>query len=142
LNLIENIQRINTLISEDKKEDAIRTIIDKMGVANAIKMTGNYYMIEPYLKVVDKVNFIKEKVSQLSDYFGGNGFGLVEIDEAPIFYSEDEDELNQIEYLGRKQLYVDVYSSDSNSNIGDFNVKYESLPVEIIEQLVEILLNH
>lgn len=142
MNLIENIQRINTLISEDKKEDAIRTIIDKMGVANAIKMTGNYYMIEPYLKVVDKVNFIKEKVSQLSDYFGGNGFGLVEIDEAPIFYSEDEDELNQIEYLGRKQLYVDVYSSDSNSNIGDFNVKYESLPVEIIEQLVEILLNH
>jgi hypothetical protein len=142
LNLIENIQRINTLISEDKKEETIRTIIDKMGVANAIKMTGNYYLIEPYLKVVDKVNFIKEKVSQLSDDFGGNGFGLVEIDEAPIFYSEDEDELNQIEYLGRKQLYVDVYSSDSNSNIGDFNVKYESLPVEIIEQLVEILLNH
>ena len=142
MNLIENIQRINTLISEDKKEETIRTIIDKMGVANAIKMTGNYYIVEPYLKVVDKVNFIKEKVSQLSDDFGGNGFGLVEIDEAPIFYSEDEDELNQIEYLGRKQLYVDVYSSDSNSNIGDFNVKYESLPVEIIEQLVEILLNH
>ena len=142
MNLIENIQRINTLISEDKKEDTIRTIVDKMGLNNAIKMVGNYYTIEPYLKVVDKVNFIKEKVSQLSDYFGGNGFGLVEIDEAPIFYSEDEDELNQIEYLGRKQLYVDVYSSDSNSNIGDFNVKYESLPVEIIEQLVEILLNH
>jgi hypothetical protein len=130
------------LIIEDKKVHTIRTIIDKMGVANAIKMTGNYYMIEPYLKVVDKVNFIKEKVSQLSDDFGGNGFGLVEIDEAPIFYSEDEDELNQIEYLGRKQLYVDVYSSDSNSNIGDFKVQYESLPVEIIEQLVEILLNH
>jgi hypothetical protein len=99
-------------------------------------------MIEPYLKEIDKVNYIKEKVSQLSDYFGGNSFVLVEIDEAPIFNSEDEDELNQIEYLGRKQLYVDVYSSDSNSNIGDFNVKYESLPVEIIEQLVEILLNH
>jgi hypothetical protein len=145
MNLQENIHRIHQMmgvISEDKKEHTIRTIIDKMGVANAIKMTGNYYMIEPYLKVVDKVNFIKEKVSQLSDDFGGNGFGLVEIDEAPIFYSEDEDELNQIEYLGRKQLYVDVYSSDSNSNIGDFKVQYESLPVEIIEQLVEILLNH
>ena len=113
-----------------------------MGVANAIKMTGNYYMIEPYLKVVDKVNFIKEKVSQLSDDFGGNGFGLVEIDEAPIFYSEDENELNQIEYLGRKQLYVDVYSSDSNSNLGDFKVNYESLPGQILDELVEVFINY
>jgi hypothetical protein len=141
MNLHENIQRINTLISEDKKEHTIRTMIDKMGVADAIKMTGNYYMIEPYLKEIDKVNYIKERVSQLSDEFGGNGFGLVEIDESPIFYSEDEDELRQIEYLGRKQLYVDVYSSDSNSNIGDFKVQYESLPGQILDELVEILIN-
>lgn len=141
MNLHENIQRINTLISEDKKEHTIRTMIDKMGVADAIKMTGNYYMIEPYLKEIDKVNYIKEKVSQLSDDFGGNGFGLVEIDESPIFYSEDEDELRQIEYLGRKQLYVDVYSSDSNSNIGVFKVQYESLPGQILDELVEILIN-
>ena len=63
MNLIENIQRINTLISEDKKEHTIRTMIDKMGVADAIKMVGNYYMIEPYLKEIDKVIYIKEKVS-------------------------------------------------------------------------------
>jgi hypothetical protein len=141
MNLIENIQRINTLISENDRDKAIRNMIDKMGVADAIKMTGNYYMIEPYLKEIDKVNYIKEKVSQLSDEFGGNGFGLVEIDEAPLFYGEDEDELRQIEYLGRKQLYVDVYSSDSNSNIGDFKVQYESLPGQILDELVEILIN-
>jgi hypothetical protein len=141
MNLIENIHRINTLISENDRDKAIRNMIDKMGVADAIKMTGNYYMIEPYLKEIDKVNYIKERVSQLSDEFGGNGFGLVEIDEAPIFYGEDEDELRQIEYLGRKQLYVDVYSSDSNSNIGDFKVQYESLPGQILDELVEILIN-
>ena len=141
MNLIENIHRINTLISENDRDKAIRNMIDKMGVADAIKMTGNYYMIEPYLKEIDKVNYIKERVSQLSDDFGGNGFGLVEIDESPIFYSEDEDELRQIEYLGRKQLYVDVYSSDNNSNIGDFKVHYESLPGQILDELVEILIN-
>jgi hypothetical protein len=141
MNLIENIQRINTLISENDRDKAIRNMIDKMGVADAIKMTGNYYMIEPYLKEIDKVNYIKEKVSQLSDEFGGNGFGLVEIDEAPLFYGEDEYELRQIEYLGRKQLYVDVYSSESNSNIGDFKVQYESLPGQILDELVEILIN-
>ena len=141
MNLIENIHRINTLISEDKKEHTIRTMIDKMGVADAIKMTGNYYMIEPYLKEIDKVNYIKEKVSQLSDDFGGNGFGLVEINEEPIHFGEDDGELRQIEYLGRKQVYVDVYDEDMGSHKGDFRVQYESLPGQILDELVEILIN-
>ena len=142
MNLIENIHRINTLINEDKKGETIRNLVDKMGIADAIKMVGNYYIIEPYLKEIDKVNYIKEKVSQISDELGGNGFGLVEVDSAPILYSEDEDELRQIEYLGRKQLYVDVYSSDTNSNLGDFKVNYESLPGQILDELVEVFVNY
>ena len=142
MNLIENIRRINTLISEDKKGETIRNLIDKMGISDAIKLVGNYYLIEPYLKEIDKVNYIKEKVSQISDELGGNGFGLVEVDSAPIFYSEDENELRQIEYLGRKQLYVDVYSSDTNSNLGDFKVNYESLPGQILDELVEVFINY
>lgn len=141
MNLIENIQRISTLISENDRDKAIRNMIDKMGVADAIKMTGNYYMIEPYLKEIDKVIYIKEKVSQLCDKIGGNSFGLVEIDEEPIHFSEEDGELHQIEYLGRKQLYVDVYDEDMGSHKGDFNVKYESLPGQILDELVEILIN-
>jgi len=137
MNLIENIQRINILISEDKKEDTIRTIVDKMGLTNAIKMVGNYYMIEPYLKVVDKVNFIKEKVAGLSELLD-NGITLVE----PIHYDEDDEELRQIEYLRPNWVVVEVYDTDMNIHIGNFRVKYESLSVEIIELLVEILLNH
>ena len=141
MNLIENIHRINTLISENDRDKAIRNMIDKMGVADAIKMTGNYYMIEPYLKEIDKVIYIKEKVSQLCDDFGGNGFGLVEIDEAPIHFGEEDGELRQIEYLGRKQVYVDVYDEDMGSHKGDFRVQYESLPGQILDELVEILIN-
>ena len=128
-------------IINENKIPLIRKMIDELGVTNTIKMVGNYYAVEPFLKEVDKVNFIKEKVSQISDVFGGNGFGLVEVDAAPILYSEDEDELRQIEYLGRKQLYVDVYSSDNNSHQGDFKVNYESLPGQILDELVEILIN-
>ena len=142
MNLIENIHRINTLINEDKKGETIRNLVDKMGIADAIKMVGNYYIIEPYLKEIDKVNYIKEKVSQICDEFGGNGFGLVEVDAAPILYSEDENELRQIDYLGRHLLYVDVYSLNSNSNLGDFKVNYESLPGQILDELVEILVNN
>lgn len=144
MNLQENIQRIHQMmgvINEDKKDETIRNLIDRLGVSDAIKMVGNYYVIEPYLKEIDKVNYIKEKVSQISDELGGNGFGLVEVDSAPIFYSEDENELRQIEYLGKKQLYIDVYN-DGGSHVGDFNVKYESLPGQILDELVEVLLNH
>ena len=91
--------------------------------------------------MIDKVNFIKEKVDELSEWLGG-GFGLVEIDEEPIHYDEDENELRQIEYLGKNGVTVDVYDVDMSSHLGDFNVKYENLPVQIIEELVEILLNH
>ena len=141
MNLIENIQRISTLISEDKKDETIRNMIDKMGVADAIKLAGNYYIIEPYLKEIDKVNFIKEKVNDLTEWIGG-GVGLVEIDEEPIHYDEDENELKQIEYLGKNGVTVDVYDADMNRHTGEFNVNYHNLPSQILNELVEILLNH
>jgi hypothetical protein len=116
-------------------------MIEKMGITNAIKMAGNYYAIEPYLKVVDKVNFIKEKVDELTEWAGG-GIGLVEINEEPIHYDENEYEIRQIEYLGKNKAIVDVYDVDMNSHLGEFSVSYEGLPVQVIEELVEVLLNH
>ena len=135
-NLNENIHRIKSLMSEDK-EDSKREMIRSLGLADAIKYFGNYYTIEPYLKVVDKVNFIKEKVAELSNLFG-DGITLVE----PIDYDEDDEEQKQIEYLRKDWVVVEVYDTAMNRHIGNFRVKYESLPVEIIELLVEILVNH
>ena len=136
MNLNENIQRIKSLMSEDK-EDSKREMIRSLGMSDAIKYFGNYYTIEPYLKVVDKVEFIKEKVAEISELVG-EGITLVE----PIHYDEDDEELKQIEYLKKNTAVVDVYDADMNRHIGNFNVKYENLPVQIIEELVEILVNH
>ena len=144
MNLQENIDRIHQMmgvINEDNRPNVIKNMIDELGIISAIKMVGNYYTIEPYLKEIDKVNFIKEKVGELSEEFGG-GFGLVEIDEEPILFSEDENELRQIEYLGKNRAMVDVYDEDMGTHLGDYDIPYESLPSQIIEQLVEILLNH
>lgn len=138
MNLIENIQRINTLISEDKKGDTIRTMIDKMGVSNAIKLVGNYYMIEPYLKEIDKVNYIKERIIELGD---GSGFGMTEIDEEPLHYGEEDGELHQIEWLGTKSVDVSVYNDEMGSHLNDYHIKYDSLPGQILDELVEILIN-
>jgi hypothetical protein len=130
------------IINEDKIP-LIRKMIDELGITNTIKMTGDYYAIEPYLKVVDKVNFIKEKVDELiEDEFGvGMTLGLFEINEEPIHYGEDDNEIRQIEYLGKNGAVVDVYDADMDGHLGVFNVKYENLSVEIIDELVEILIN-
>ena len=136
MNLNENIERIKSLMSEDK-EDSKREMIRSLGLADAVKYFGNYYTIEQYLKVVDKVNFIKEKVAELSNLFG-DGITLVE----PIDYDEDDEEQKQIEYLRKDWVVVEVYDTAMNRHIGNFRLKYESLPVEIIELLVEILVNH
>ena len=138
MNLIENIQRISALISEDKKGDTIRTMIDKMGVSNAIKLAGNYYMIEPYLKEIDKVNYIKERVRELGD---GSGFGMTEIDEEPLHYSDEDGELHQIEWLGTKSADVSIYNDEMGAHLNDYYVNYESLPGQILDELVEILIN-
>ncbi len=69
-------------MTEDKKEQTIRNMVDTMGLLHTISMVGNYYTIKPYLKEIDKVNFIKEKVSRFADELGGSGFGLAEINES------------------------------------------------------------
>ena len=134
------IGTIKSIVKEDK-ENSILNMIKTLGVSDAIKYFGNYYTIEPYLKEIDKVNFIIEKVREIAIEIGGTGFGLIEIGEEPIHYDEDEYELRQIEYLGENFVDVDVYDSSSNSKLGDFRVKYESLPGQILNELVEILLN-
>ena len=141
MNLQENIHRIHQMmgvISEDKKEHTIRTMIDKMGVSNSIKLVGNYYMIEPYLKEIDKVNYIKERIIELGD---GSGFGMTEIDEEPLHYSDEDGELHQIEWLGTKSVDVSVYNDEMGTHLNDYHIKYDSLPGQILDELVEILIN-
>ena len=65
------IRTIKSIVNENK-DNSISDMIKTLGVSDAIKYFGNYYKIEPYLKEIDKVNFIKEKVMELSDddYYG------------------------------------------------------------------------
>jgi hypothetical protein len=127
-------------IIQENKGSSIPNMIKTLGITDAIKYFGNYYRIEPYLKVVDKVNFIKEKVRELSD--DGSGVGLHEINEEPLHYSDEDGEEHQIEWLGLTSVDVSVYEDEYSGHLRDYYVKYESLPVQIIEELVEILLNH
>ena len=51
MNLHENIHRIHQMmgvITENDRGETIKNLVDRLGVSDAIKMVGNYYMIEPY----------------------------------------------------------------------------------------------
>jgi hypothetical protein len=137
---IKHVKSCGDIIQENK-ENSIPKMIKILGISDAIRYFGDYYKIEPYLKVIDKVNFIKEKIAEISEGLDGEGFSLYELNEQPILYDEDDNELKQIEYLGADSVSVDIYD-DNESHLGDFTLMYEDLSVEIIEQLVEILLNN
>jgi hypothetical protein len=135
----KHVKSCDDIIKEDK-DNSISDMIKTLGVSDAIKYFGNYYKIEPYLKVIDKVNFIKEKVRELTnDDFG---IGLHEINEEPLHYSDEDGEEHQIEWLGPTSVDISVYEDEYSGHLRDYYAKYESLPVQIIEELVEILLNH
>lgn len=121
------------MIKEDEVP-LIKKMIDELGIISTIKMVGNIDLIEPYLKGVDKTNYIKEKVSEL----GRGGVSLREIGETPILYDEYDNDHRQIEYLGRDRAYVDIYYR--GHNVGDIRISYESLPVDIIDELFRMLL--
>jgi hypothetical protein len=123
-------------IIKENKENSIPNMIKTLGISDAIKYFGNYYTIEPYLKEIDKVNFIKDKVDELGD----GGVDLYEIGEEPIIYEEEDGEIHQIESLGNASVNIRAYQ-DMGNILYDYYVKYESLPSQIIEQLVEIFIN-
>jgi len=132
---IHKMQSIMGVITEDNKNNVIRKMIDDIGLKTAIEMVGNYYEIESYLTDVDKVNYIKDRVSEL----GRGGIGLYNIDEEPIVVYKNGNALGQIEFLGKDRAYINTYHR--NALVGDERVPYEDLPGQIIDELTEILIN-
>ena len=134
------IGTIKSIVKENK-DSSIPNMIKTLGISDAIKYFGNYYTIEPYLKEIDKVNFIKDKVMELSDDDDYYGIRLAEIDEDPLHYSDEDGEEHQIEELGLTSVDISVYEDELGGYLRDYYVKYESLPGQILDELVEILIN-
>ena len=144
MNLYENIQRIQSLLTENK-EEIIKNMIDKHGLNHVIKLMGGYDSVlnslgREYFTNDVKLKYVKEKVNELCDEYG-SGVALTEIDESPIFYDETEDGIRQIEYLSKNKVYVDVYEGNGHTHVGDFTVMYENLPTQILNELFEMLIN-
>lgn len=141
IELKKNIHRIKSLMVEEKENPLIRKMIDEVGVENTIKMIGDFDMVKPYLTIDDKISYVKERATKISYDFGGSGFGLSEVNEYPIEYETGQYKEQQIEYIGRDGVYVDVYSIPDDTHIGDFFVLFDDLREDILDEIITVVMN-
>ena len=143
MNLQENIQRIKQMMIKEDEVPLIKKMIDDIGLKNTFKMVGDYDKLDYYLTDSDKVEFIENTVYRLSEEMESDFIGvpLQLIDEEPIHYGDEDGELHQIEYLGNKYVEVVYYSDTMDTYLGDYNVRYDSLPTQILDEIFRMLLD-
>jgi hypothetical protein len=140
MKLIENIHRIHQMmgiITENKKVEVLRNMIDKMGLYQASKMVGGYDELNSLVNRQDKINFINDLVKKVDGLYGGEG-GLsvndFDLDSIP-YESDDENYIGYIEHF-RDGWAVVFWYDDSEDIVGDTTVDYDELPDDIIDKIV------
>ena len=114
-----------------------------IGIKNTFKLVGDYDKLDSYLTDSDKVDFIENTIHRLSGELETDfiGVGLQEIDEEPIHYSDEDGQLHQIEFLGNKYVEVVYYDDEGDTYLGEYNVMYDSLPTQILDEIFRMLLD-
>jgi hypothetical protein len=114
--------------------------IDKIGLFNFLKTTNFSYtklfsMIgDEWLTRKVKQEFIKDVMNMMEF-----GFGLSEIGEEPIFYKENENEIWQIDYLGKNMVAIDILSKSAGGEKGSFNISYSALDDNILDSIFDVM---
>ena len=128
---------IRQILNEQKKEKFLNDI-NQMGLFDFMKITGLSY-VKVFQLVGDDLFTRKIMTKFIKDVINEYGpFGLVEIDEDPIFYNSSGDEFREISYLGKEKVIIDVYYG--NNNLGDFHAYYPNLNDNYIEEIFDVLI--
>jgi hypothetical protein len=145
MNLNENIYRIQQMmgiITENKKVEVLRNMIDKMGLYPASKMAGGYDELKNLVNREDKINFINDFVKKVDGLYGvEGGLSVNDFDLNSIpFESDDESYTGYIEHF-RDGWAVVFWYDDSEDVVGDTTVDYNELPDDIIDNIVSQFMN-
>jgi hypothetical protein len=145
MNLNENIYRIHQMmgiITENKKVEVLRNMIDKIGLYQAGKMVGGYDELKNLVNREDKINFINDFVKKVNGLYAVEGqLSVHDFDLNSIpFESDDESYTGYIEYFGDGWAVV-LWYDDSEDVVGDTTVDYNELPDDIIDNIVSQFMN-
>ncbi len=136
MNLQENIFRIQSLLSENNLKDKVLKLVDKFGIEYVYETMGD--VVINYLSKDDKIKFIKNKVALLCEEFGSSGISVHDLYRDPIFYKEENGELEQMEYFDNYNVYVDVY--DEVDHLDEYMIHYEMLPEDSLNDVFEFFI--
>lgn len=133
------------VINEDTRKNAVKRMIDTMGLSGTIDFMGEYDpILDDIVSKDEKIDYIRQTVGDIADEFGGaNGFSIHEVGAEPItFYSSDEEE-QLIEYYTPYKVDIDSYGGYKyETHTFTFSVKYEDLEDdmfdEVFRQITEI----
>ena len=146
MNLQENIHRIKQMmgvINEDTRKNAVKRMIDTMGLSGTIDFLGGYDpILDDIVTKDDKIKYIREIVSDIADDFGGGvGFSIHEVGLDPIeFYKTDKEE-QLIEFFTPYKVVVDSYGGYKyDSHLFNFTLRYEDLEDEMFDKVFRYLI--
>ena len=140
MNLHENINRIQSLLTENR-EEMIKNIIQKHGLYHAIKLMGGYENVLHFIDHEDidyeeKLKTIKHIVKELSDLMGESGISVYESGLSPVRYSIDSYEERVINYFGKTRVSIDVYGGHKYEDlVGTYAMEYEDLPKDVLDNV-------
>jgi len=153
LNLIENIQRIQSLLSENK-EDMLKNMISKHGLYYSIKLMGCFdNSMDEYLSNEDKINGIKDVVTNLCKKYDDIEISSFNLKGHQIEYDETDDESQVIEFYTPEEITVERFNllsddeeyddeeyDDNDLYIGSFTKTYEELHPSLINEIFYYML--
>lgn len=129
------------IIKEEVLKNKLIKTIDEKGLLNTMKYTGLSWAKLTSLIGMDfitneiMVDFITQVMREIEP------FGLSEVNEDPIFYNQNSEEVREITYLGTIKVVVDVWSGpDFNEHEGEFGVSYHNLSDHILEQVFDVIM--
>jgi hypothetical protein len=153
-NLQENINRIQSLLTENR-EETVRNMITKHGLYYTIKLMGGYDRVERLvgdykISKTEKINAIIERVTDIHQSIGDNDsveVWITDIGREPIEYNGLNNAGTRYDYQLIEVLYRDgviVYGyrdKYSGQDMGSFERDYEDLSDEEIEDILKTIMN-
>ena len=140
------------VLNEDKKSNIAYTMINEMGLYDAIRYYGGYERLKQNLDVEItkdvKIGFIKEMIKKICndiDEDEEDGFWVDDINKDPLKYDTEGDIFHQIEIF--KPYYAGVYSYEKtddgvrDSSFGGFLAYYEDMSDNMLDKIVEFMVD-
>jgi hypothetical protein len=119
-------------------DDKIINMVNSLGIITASKFVGGYDKLFQILGDHDltkdmKIRLIKEFIVKKSQ---GSGVGVIEL----IPFEVHGEYLHVIEYLYDDSVVVRIWGDDYDTDEGNYNVSYEELPENIINEIFSIII--